>query len=148
MLAGTAQRVGDILNISVDRAIQSEIIFVQEKTHIPVHIPNPCLSDIVKYIQEMKLNSTDYIFATGIKRSPIDYSTVYRMILEVSHIVLQRDDISPHTFRKYGAVKLSKDGLTPNQIRAVTGHASTSMIDYYVGQEKPVKDLKNRLIGE
>ena len=146
LIAGTAQRIGDILKISVSDAIRPILNFKQEKTNTLAVMDNPCLPEILAYKELIELKENDYLFATGYTRLPIDYTTAYRIIREAVKVVLQREDISPHTFRKYGAVRMAELGYSPIQIRTLTGHKTSDMIDYYVGQTKQIEDTRDKLI--
>lgn len=148
LLAGTTQRIGDILKIRVKNAIRPTIHFKQEKTGREVFLQNPCLEHIIHYVHTLQLPENHYLFRSPFNYSKtIGYSIVYQLISTAGKAVLKRPKISPHCFRKYGISKLSEDGLPLNKIQDVSGHADLNTLNRYIEDKEPVKNLTGRLLG-
>jgi len=130
LLAGTGQRISDILNMSIETAKKTLLHIKQIKTGKDVTIENPCLSEILKYIAVTKLSDSDFLFASGLTRKPLSYQQAENIIRYESKSVFKKS-ISSHYFRSYVVSRLIALGNHPNDIMAVTGHADTRMVDYY-----------------
>lgn len=148
LLSFTGQRIGDILSLKVSTAKNQTLTFKQEKTGEEVFIDNPSLSEINLYIQALSLADNDYLFASGIRREPISYTQIYK-IIQIAGLKLFQREITPHSFRKYTVVKLRKEGMADHDIRRVTGHSTTGMLDYYQGKDNAsVKNLTKILTSD
>ena len=130
LLAGTGQRISDILNLSIETAKKTLLHIKQIKTGQDVTIENPCLPEILKYIAVTKLSYSDFLFASGLTRKPLSYQQAENIIRYESKSVFKKS-ISSHYFRSYVVSRLIALGKHPNDIMAVTGHVDTRMIDYY-----------------
>lgn len=144
LLAGTGQRIQDILNLSVIDVKKQYIFFKQEKTGAEINIENPCAGEIAIYITMQALSDNDYLFASGFNRNPLTRSQAFNIIQIVGALVLGRK-LSPHCFRGYVVTQLKKIGYSNKEIKGISGHKSESMVEYYdtgeIGTLKTAKDL-------
>ena len=145
LLAFTGQRIGDILKLGVREAKKMTINFKQEKTGQEVSIENPCLSEIAFYANLAGLKEKDFLFASGLKRHPLDYTQAYRIIRDAGLLVLGKE-ISPHHFRTYVITELRLAGKTNAEIQSVSGHANSNMIDYYSVEQPKIDNVRELLI--
>lgn len=139
LLAGTGQRIGDILDLEVENSLYELIKITQNKTKIVVHVENPCKELIQEYVDLLKLKNNQKLFN-------INYITANRLVKDLGKTVLGKSDITPHCFRKYTTRRLADLGYSSNQIRSVTGHSTSGMIDYYTGQLKPLEGISGKLV--
>jgi integrase len=145
LLAGTGQRIQDILNLTCEQAKKPFIHFKQQKTGMEGFIENPCLGEILAYIQLSGLNDSDYLFAVGFLRKPMSRTMAYGIISKAALLVLQKERIGPHCFRKYVANRLADIGESDRSIQAVTLHGSRSMVEYYQKNADAPNNLKEKL---
>ena len=145
LLAFTGQRIGDILSLEVNEAKKETLFFKQDKTGAEVKTENPVLAEINLYIQLVSLSDNDYLFASGIKRDPISYTQILILIQKASLKVIGKE-ITPHSFRKYVVVKLREVGKADHEMKQVTGHSTSAMVDYYQGNKtSTIKNLSKLL---
>lgn len=149
---GTSQRVSDILSLTVEEASQKKIHFKQEKTGAEGFLENPCLTEILFFKTKFGLKNSDYLFASGkgfISISGhLSRKTAWDIIKKAAIRVLNRWDISSHTFRKYVTDRLSQLGYSAEEIKTITLHASIGMVEYYTSKRETVQGTKNLLLGE
>ena len=145
LLAGTGQRISDILNLSVETAKKTLLHIKQIKTGQDVTIENPCLPEILKYIAVTKLSDSDFLFASGLTRKPLSYQQAESIIRNESGKVFGKS-ITSHYFRSYVVSRLIALGNHPNDIMAVTGHVDTRMIDYYNKTKGNITGLTTKLL--
>lgn len=146
LLSGTGQRIGDILELTVSVAKRTHLFFKQEKTGAEVSIENPCLPEILFYVQAAGLHDQDFIFASGLTRKPLSYVYVNDMIIKGSLESIGKK-ITCHTFRAYVVSRLIELGYHANDIKSVTGHTDTRMVDYYNKKKGKITGLLNLLMS-
>ena len=145
LLAGTGQRISDILNLSIETAKKTLLHIKQIKTGKDVTIENPCLPEILKYTAVTKLSDSDFLFASGLTRKPLSYQQAESIIRNESGKVFGKS-ITSHYFRSYVVSRLIALGNHPNDIMAVTGHVDTRMIDYYNKTKGNITGLTTKLL--
>lgn len=146
LLAGTGQRISDILNLKISTAKKNVISLKQMKTGNDVSIENPCLPEILKYIAITKFKDDDFLFSSGLFRKPLSYQQAESIIRNESGKVFGKS-ITSHYFRSYAVSRLIELGYHPNDIMSVTGHTDTRMIDYYNKTIGNVKNLTSLLMS-
>lgn len=146
LLTFTGQRIGDLLSITVNKAKQTKLFFKQEKTGAEVTIDNPCLPEIMAYINIVGLTDEQPLFSTGLNKT-LSYTYVNNLISKVG-LKIGIDKLTCHVFRKYAVTHLKEVGLSDRQVMSITGHSDNRMIGYYTGDSKQVDNLQKLLLQE
>jgi len=148
LLAGTGQRVSDLLLLTVKEAKKSTLTFIQSKTNSMARMDNSALSEILLYVSVQKLIDSDYLFANGLQRLPLHRTQAHRIISDAGKLVLQIPNLSCHWFRAYFVTELKKKKISNYEIMSGSGHLTESMIKYYYTGESELKNSVKLLFGE
>lgn len=144
LLSFTGQRIGDILSMTVKQAKTNSLYFKQEKTGAEVSIDNPCLPEILAYINFVGLTDDQPLFSTGLNKV-LSY-TYANLLVSKAGLKLGIDNLTCHVFRKYAVTHLKELGLTDRQVMSITGHSDNRMIGYYTGDSDKVENLQELLL--
>lgn len=141
----TGQRINDITKMRWNQIVDGGINVVQEKTGqelwIPIH------TDLAKQIEKTK--KTSVMILTTQSGKPFLRRNLSEKFKETCREAGLPEDCVFHGLRKTAAVRLAEAGCTSNQIRAITGHLTTDMVEYYTrgaDQKKIAQDAMNKLI--
>ena len=145
LLAGTSQRVQDILNLTVEEAKKPLLHFKQQKTGNEGFFENPCIGEIHLYVNLVNLFPNDPLFAVGASRKRLCRTNAYSIISKAAALVLGVENVGPHCFRKYVVNRLLETGHTMGETKQVTLHGSQNMVEYYAENEDKPKNLKEIL---
>lgn len=144
-LSTTGQRIGDILKMTVEEISKPIIHIKQEKTGSEVLLQNDCLSEIAIYKELTKLTNKDFIFSSGITKNPLSYNQAEN-ILRLKSLEAIGKKFTSHQFRIYVISRLIELGYSERDIKAVSGHETTSMINYYDKAKPAIVNLPNLLM--
>jgi len=147
LLAGTGQRISDILNLKVAAAKKQDITFLQEKTKAIAKVENPCQQEIFLYVSIQRLSDDDFLFANDLQRNPLHRTQAYRVISDAGKLVLSIKNLSPHCLRAYFVTELKKRNVSNLTIMSATGHINEGMISYYYTGKPELKGSAQLLLG-
>lgn len=147
MLVSTGQRIGDLLRLKVKDALKPVLIFQQEKTGGIAKMENLCLKLIKEFTLKSGLEPEAYLFSSFMSEDPVEYSVISRSLIEAS-LEATGKRFSAHCFRVFVVSRLAEKGLSNSQIKSISGHASSSMVDYYDLAAHEITGLKGLLFGE
>jgi integrase len=146
LLAFTGQRIGDILSMTIKQAKSTKLFYKQAKTGAEVTIENPCIPEILAYINIVGLTDDQPLFSTGLNKT-CSY-TYANMLVKQAGLKIGIDKLSCHVFRKYTVTHLKELGLSDREVMSITGHSDNRMIGYYTGDSKQVENLQGLLLSE
>ena len=122
------QRRGDLVALRWDAIAGSQIRLTQEKTKTPLVIPvHPVLA--MELAAWRKDASTPFIL-TSQRGKPWTGQNLSRM-LPLALTAIGLPALGIHGCRKLAAARLAEAGASMNQIAAVTGHKTLSMVQFY-----------------
>lgn len=123
----TGQRLGDIIKMRWNQIDGNEIEVVQEKTGELVWIPlHRTLRDILKNVKRKSV-----MILTSSTGLPYKHDHLKHQFKAATIKAGLPDDLVFHGLRKTAAVRLAEAGCTTEQIKAITGHKTSDMVEHY-----------------
>ncbi|WP_028880343.1 tyrosine-type recombinase/integrase [Terasakiella pusilla] len=123
----TGQRQGDLINMRWNDLSDGGVNVVQEKTGTKLWIPlHPVLEKIIPKISRDNVNILTS--STNRRWSPSNLRNTFRDMCRKAGVPSHKVF---HGLRKSATVKLIEAGCTYDQVKAITGHKTTSMVEHY-----------------
>lgn len=123
----TGQRQGDLINMRWNDLSDGGVNVVQEKTGEKLWVPlHSKLENLIRTIPRDNVNILTT--PTNKKWSPSNLRNTFR---EASRKAGVPENKVFHGLRKSATVKLIEAGCTTDQVKAITGHKSSSMVEHY-----------------
>lgn len=123
----TGQRQGDLIKMRWNDLSDGGVNVVQEKTAEKVWVPlHP---ELHKVIADMSRDNVNILTTSTNKRW--SSSNVRNVFRETSRKAGVPKEKVFHGLRKSATVKLVEAGCTTDEVKAITGHKTTQMVDHY-----------------
>ena len=124
----TAQRRSDVVRMGWQHIVDGSITVKQEKTGAPLLIPIDIDPSLVKSLRsEPKTNMTFLVTRFGAPFTPAGFSNWFRAKCDEAGL----PQCSAHGLRKLVATRLANIGCSEEEIKAITGHKSSSEVARY-----------------
>jgi integrase len=124
----TGQRRSDVVRMGWQHLVDGFIAVKQEKTGTPLLIPldiDPSLPESLALVP--KTNMTFLVTRFGAPYTPRGFTTWFRQKCDEAGL----PQCSAHGLRKLVATRLANNGCTEEEIKAITGHKSSSEVARY-----------------
>ena len=137
MLLGTGQRIGDVLRMRWNDLSDGGVNVRQGKTGARLWVP------LTRELQAV-LDATPRVGLTILTQTtgkPLRYRSAADDVMAVrAKIGAERYDL--HGLRYTAASELARLGCTDDQIKAITGHSTTAMVQKYAGEARQIARAK------
>jgi integrase len=124
----TGQRLSDVINMKWNQISDNGIEVVQKKTGAKVWIP--IHRTLQTMINKHATKKSIYIL-TSVKGLPFTPDNLKHTFKDTSRLAGLPEDCVFHGLRKTAAVRLAEAGCSTEQIKSITGHSTTQMVEHY-----------------
>lgn len=138
LLADTAMRVNELCNIKNDDINKDRILIRKGKNNKErmVYLSTPIMLQLMKYkrIKERHFQNTvtdDYLLINKVG-DKMTVDAIQILIKKIGKEANIDKRCSPHTFRRYSAQALLKNGVDTYSVSRILGHTSTRITEVYL----------------